>query len=754
MKAFLPYIRQRFALAFRNRGIRNFLFLNLLIIIVSTFLLSLNMIGSTYEYRIGDISSESIRVPSDIYYQVEKDTNIDKRIAEENVLPVFEKDPYILAEKLKLIHSLFNSVETVITSRPSSTRDEQVTVLLEMLPDSIKYDRKILYTIISYARIGELRNTIVSIISDLYEKGIIEDSAATEIFSNERFITILTPIDKNEFSEEKRRLGDIYTLSNVRVSLNNICMRYSTDIPKEQQSVIYAITKGMIRANIRFNPDENKRRKLEAAMSVKPVMDQLKKGQIIVREGDSITADIYRKIQVINRYTRTVHVNYILGIFILQAVLFIMFILFIAPKFNKLMPDSRAPFILMILIMFFMAFCYAIKHSVSGQDSNIIFTLLVPISFITMMVSVLYNVQLSIVTGIFAIFFAYTLNGGDYASLAVAMSSALLSIFGIRDLERRTDFLKRGIIIGIVNAIVSCSVGLMDEYSIGALVKNTEIAVIGALLNSVCVIGLFPVFEHFFGITTVFKLYELSDLNAPIFKKMLIRAPGTYNHSIMVANMAETASREIGADFLLARVGGYYHDIGKIDNAHYFIENKKNPNEPVTIPPQEYSRIIISHVEKGVDLAKKNNLPQSVIDFIREHHGDTMMTFFYHQALEHAQETGDVESIHRSLYQYPGPKPHSKETAIVMLADAIEAASRSVQDPSYAKLESLVKKIVFARLNEGDLEESDLTLQEINSVQKAFLRVLNGIFHTRLEYPHADVIKKLEEKVIVNVGHH
>ncbi|HNX60104.1 MAG TPA: HDIG domain-containing protein, partial [Spirochaetota bacterium] len=284
-----------------------------------------------------------------------------------------------------------------------------------------------------------------------------------------------------------------------------------------------------------------------------------------------------------------------------------------------------------------------------------------------------------------------------------------------------------------------------------AVVRMMYFALISGVLNAMAVIGIFPVFENFFGITTIFKLYELSDLNAPIFKKMLIRAPGTYNHSIMVANMAEAACRDIGADFLLARVGGYYHDIGKIDNAQIFIENKKNPNEPVDIPAKDYSRMIISHVEKGVEIAKKNKLPQNVIDFIREHHGDSMMTYFYHQALEKAQASGDLESVHRSYFQYPGPKPHTKETAVVMLADAIEAASRSVQEPSYAKLESLVKKIITTRLNEGDLDHSDLTMQDITSVQKSFLQILNGIFHTRLEYPQHDEIKKLEERVKGNV---
>lgn len=754
MKQILPYIQNRFNLAFRNRGMRNFSLLMGFAIVVSTILLSLNMVGASYEYKTGDIARESIRVPSDIYYQVEQETNIEKRFAEERVPPVFEKDAYVLGEKLKLVNSLFNSVETVITSRSSASRMEQLYILSEMLPEQIQYDRKILYSILSYARIGELRKITLSIVNDIFEKGIVDDSSLSEIIDSNRIIALRTQVGVNEFSEEKKRFGDFNSVNSIRSNLQNITQKYTSELPKDQQVAVFQLVKSMIRSNVRFDADENKSRKLSAAMSVKPVMDQLKKGQVIVRDGDSITLDIYKKIQVINKYTQAIHVNYIAGIFILQLMMYAIFIFLASSNFNKIIPDVRASVIVIILTVFFMLFSYMMKQSSMGQDSPIIFALVVPISFITMMIAVLYNNALSIMTGFFCVFFAYTLNKGesDYATLAIALTSCFLSIYGIRDLERRTDFLKRGLLIGAVNSVVICAVGLMSEHSPSLIMLNIKYSILGALFNSVCVIGLFPVFEHFFGITTVFKLYELSDLNAPIFKKMLIRAPGTYNHSIMVANMAEAACREIGADFLRARVGGYYHDIGKIENAQYFIENKKNPNDPVTIPPNEYSRIIISHVEKGIEIARKNNLPESVIDFIREHHGDTMMTFFYHQALERAQESASAESVHRSMYQYPGPKPHSKETAVVMLADAIEAASRSIQEPSYAKLETLVKKIITTRLNEGDLEESDLTLQEISGVQKAFLRILNGIFHTRLEYPHADEIKKLEDMVIQSAG--
>lgn len=751
MKKYLSIINQRFMLAFRNKGTRTFFIITFLLIILSTTLLSINLIGFNYQYKVGDIAKESIRVPWEIIYPIEFETVQERRYAAEMVSPVYEKDPYVLAEKTRLVNNLFNNVETVLTSKTQLSREEQLKILEEMIPENQSIDRKVLYSIITYSSIEELRRTILSIVNNIYERGVVDDMLTSVKEDGDKNIVVVTQTDEKSFVEEKRHYRDFYELSTLRNTLSLLCSKYTNDIPKNQQWAVYSLVKGLLRSNVRYNDEETKKRMDSASLNVKPVMGILKKGQVIAREGDSITIDVLHKINAINKYTRMIHLNYIIGVFLVQMLVYVLFIFLMSGNYHRVIPDNRAPYAVGILIVFFMLYAYLVNDSFKDQESYAIITILLPIPFITMMVSILYNIPLAVITSSSIAFFTFTLFGGDYTSLGIAVSSILMSIFGTRHLERRTDFLKSGLVIGIVNAVVLLGLGLMEEQSMTGVVRMMYFALISGVLNAMAVIGIFPVFEHFFGITTIFKLYELSDLNAPIFKKMLIRAPGTYNHSIMVANMAEAACRDIGADFLLARVGGYYHDIGKIDNAQIFIENKKNPNEPVNIPAKDYSRMIISHVEKGVEIAKKNKLPQNVIDFIREHHGDSMMTYFYHQALEKAQASGDLESVHRSYFQYPGPKPHSKETAVVMLADAIEAASRSVQEPSYAKLESLVKKIITTRLNEGDLDHSDLTMQDITSVQKSFLQILNGIFHTRLEYPQHDEIKKLEEKVRGNV---
>jgi putative nucleotidyltransferase with HDIG domain len=310
--------------------------------------------------------------------------------------------------------------------------------------------------------------------------------------------------------------------------------------------------------------------------------------------------------------------------------------------------------------------------------------------------------------------------------------------------DKRSDFFKGGLILGIVNSVIIIATGFIENTPFRISLTNSEVAIASGILNSILALGIFPIYEYYFDITTRFKLLELSDLNADIFKKMLLNASGTYNHSLVVSTLAEAACQEINANYLLARVGAFYHDIGKIESSGIYIENGITDIRAKKMTPLEYCALIISHVDKGVAMAKEYGIPKSVINFIKEHHGMSTMTFFYHQALENTTDKSSTP-ISRKDFQYPGPQPQSKESAIVMLADAIEAASRSIKDPTKEKIEGMVRKIIYNKLNDGDLDESTLSMVELKKVQNVFLRMLFGIYHTRIEYPDTETIKDLEK---------
>jgi putative nucleotidyltransferase with HDIG domain len=243
------------------------------------------------------------------------------------------------------------------------------------------------------------------------------------------------------------------------------------------------------------------------------------------------------------------------------------------------------------------------------------------------------------------------------------------------------------------------------------------------------VLGVLPLMEHALNAATTFRLIELSDLNSPILKRLFTAAPGTYSHSIMVANLAEAACQEIGANSLLARVGAYYHDIGKIDQPDYFVENQTVYNKHNDIAPRLSATVIRSHVKLGVEKARGLGLPREVTDIIAEHHGNSVITWFYNEALK---REGQVD---REDFSYPGNPPRSRESAVVMLADVSEAAVRTLKKPNASKIEKFIQTLFDAKVEHGQLEESELTFRDLETIKKAFVRVLAGHYHSRIEYP-------------------
>jgi len=288
------------------------------------------------------------------------------------------------------------------------------------------------------------------------------------------------------------------------------------------------------------------------------------------------------------------------------------------------------------------------------------------------------------------------------------------------------------IFLPLAYAVIITATDLLRFSSFSAISRGILPGMLNGFLSPVLTIGLLPVFESIFGITTNITLLELSDLNHPLLRDLAIKAPGTYNHSIIVGSLAEAAAEAIGANSLLARVGSYYHDIGKMEKPEYFVENQlkgKNPHDKLS--PSMSSLILASHIKEGCELADRYKLPRVIKDIIRQHHGRTVMSYFYHRA----QERGDKEEVKTDRFQYPGPRPQTKEAAIVMLADSVEAATRSLPQKTSSRIKETIKEVVQSKLSQSELDESDLTLRDLNKISESFLPILLGIFHVRVEYP-------------------
>ena len=729
--------------ALKKKSIRLSFIYTIVVIVSATALLTINRTGATYNYEAGDIAREDIRAPMNIEYPVALETEIEKSRIAESMPAVFDLNESIVEDKLKICNILCEAVIKVKQQMPDTNPFKQVLLLRTMLPDYLQYSDKVLIGLLQYDE-QLLHRDVNKVILQVYNNGILEKQYTNPLKLKSNFIVIRVIGNTSELKEKQVSIDALYDINKIKTLVPVICKEVCNQPSNEVVYAISSVVISLLQPNLFFNEEETKKRITDAIQSVKPVMRVIKKGQSIAREGDTITEDVLKKINIINKNSRFSGFSFVLGLLLTQLGFLVIFGYFLITYYTNLVVDNKMPLIVFTLVMAFIIITFFMARWQGRVFEGLFFPLLLPIPLITMILAIMYNIHIAMLIGMYIVFFVAIITKGDFTSLLLAFSSALSGVFVVGDVERRSDFLRGGFTLGLINSVIVGSVGLMHELSFAMILNNIGLAFVSGIINAIVVFGVFPIYENLFGVTTKFKLLELSDLNAPIFREMLIKAPGTYNHSIMVATLAESACKEIGANALLARVGGYYHDIGKIQDANFYIENKVTDPRAKKLSALEYCKLIISHVEKGVELARKNNLPEMVIDFIREHHGQTVMTYFYHQALEESGASGDI--IQKSDFQYPGPKPHTRETAVVMLADAIEAATRSIQEPTIEKLESLIKRIINNRLNEGDLARADITMSDLNRIQHSYLQVLQGIFHSRIEYPTDDEINRLEQR--------
>jgi len=363
------------------------------------------------------------------------------------------------------------------------------------------------------------------------------------------------------------------------------------------------------------------------------------------------------------------------------------------------------------------------------SDTDFPVSIAVPTGLFIMVIAVFIGKRSAVIMALALPLGAYISGAFDNSSYIIALVSGTAASTVLSNSQNRMSLIKAGLLIAAAN----CAAVIIMLLVHGSTLHNYPVLLFWAALNGIAcgmlTIGFLPPLEHFLNAVTPFRLMELSDLNAPILKKLFTTAPGTYSHSLMVANLAEQACQDIGANAMLARVGAYYHDIGKMDNPSYFVENQTDYNKHDEIAPRLSATIIRSHVKLGVEKALSLGLPKDVVSIIAEHHGNSVISWFYNKAAE--QES----SVNKEDFSYPGTPPRSKESAIVMLADITEAAVRTLIKPTAAKMEKFIQQLFQSKIDHGQLSESDLSFFELEIIKKAFVKVLAGYYHSRIEYP-------------------
>ncbi|MBU1912200.1 MAG: HDIG domain-containing protein, partial [Candidatus Omnitrophica bacterium] len=363
---------------------------------------------------------------------------------------------------------------------------------------------------------------------------------------------------------------------------------------------------------------------------------------------------------------------------------------------------------------------------------------LIPVSAASMLIALLLNSRLAIITTCFLSIIIGMISGGRLDMAAVSIVGGMVGIFAVRDARRRSQIITAGFMIGFANMAYFIGIGLVNSLDFNTYMTEAFIGLANGVISAIIVTGVLPIFETASKTITDISLLEIADLNHPVLKEMVIKAPGTYHHSLVVGNLAEVACETIGANALLTRVSAYFHDIGKIEKAEYFSENQTGGESMHDkLSPTMSSLIITSHVKNGVELAERYGLNKKIVDIIRQHHGTGLVFYFFKRALE---KTGD-EDVFEEGFRYPGPKPQTKEAACVLLADSVEAGSRMLDDPTPSSIQGLVKKIINNKFIDGQLDECELTLKDLEKIAEVFTHILTGIYHSRVEYPE-DTRKK------------
>lgn len=532
---------------------------------------------------------------------------------------------------------------------------------------------------------------------------------------------------------EKERIDETNLASikdKVDVSIDSL------EIADELRTFVRQVGRNAIWPNLVLNTEKVERERQRAMKEVPSTM--ILNGQKIIGNGEVVTADDIIRLQDLGLIRAGIGISQIIGVVLMVLGLMVLVTIYMYRFSREVLQNERLVTLLGCIIVGVTALAVIFPVLFPWEW----YPYAVPVAFGTMMVTVLLSPRLAVVTSVVLGISVGMIFDGRIDMAVVSMVGGLVGTYSVAKVNQRSDLVRAGLIVGAANMVSVLSLGLVKADPLLTLLLNSLVGMANGIVSSILTIGFLPFAEHIFGLTSSIKLLELSNPNHPLLKKLMLGAPGTYHHSIIVGNLAEAAAESIGANPLIARVGAHYHDVGKTKRPYHFIENQfmgENPHDKFS--PSLSTLIITSHVRDGVDMAREYGLPEPIVNIIREHHGTTLVSYFYRKALENGPE----DSIIEEDFRYDGPRPQSKEAAIIMLADAVEAAVRSLTKPEPGQIEAVVGKIIKDRLNDGQFDECDVTLRDLDKIGKSFIGILSGIFHSRIEYPDK-LIQKEESK--------
>ena len=676
------------------KKIISYALMGLLFFGVLFYALLISLQPSKYDLRVGQVASEDILSPKSVV-----DQHRTRRMREEavsDVMPVYRLDNEIYPEVKKDIDTFFESVYLV-----RNESDLSVNEMARLLEDNVLGITSFhLDTMVNTPvdRLQNLQNYLYEIVAQRMNDGI----------------------KVADLQQEKSQIRSYFDLL--------------TEFDEGQRETAITIINATIRPNEFLDVEATEQNRREAEEAVESIV--IRRGDPVVRQGERVTSDrlvLMRELGLLEG-EHLPDIQLYAGIMLIVVLAMILMTAYLWQFQSKLLYQTDKLFMLILIFLIIV---------VIAKPLAILSPYLIPVAAGAMLLSLLLDPRLALMSNLVLTLIIGLMAGNDALLIVMGLVGGTAGVLSMIHSQQRGTIFISGIIVGIANMLVVSVFALIGMHESINLLTDVSYAFLNGILCSILTIGSLPFWEYAFSMLTPLKLVELSNPSHPLLKRLLMEASGTYHHSIIVGNMAESAVNAVGGDGLLVRTGAFYHDIGKLKRPYFFKENQymmENPHDKLT--PSLSTLIITGHVKEGLEIAAKYKLPNQIKAFISEHHGTTLAAYFYHKA---KSESSEPNKIAEHMYRYNGPIPQSRETAILMLADSVEAAVRSMENPTRDRIEQMVQKIIQGKIDDRQLENSDLTLKELKVIQVTYTKMLSGIMHERVKYPELE-LKELKGK--------
>ncbi|MEO6461728.1 MAG: HDIG domain-containing metalloprotein [Candidatus Eisenbacteria bacterium] len=670
-------------------------------------------------YQVGDVARERLAAPFD--FRIRKDNSTltaERDAAARAIPPVLRPEPRVWNDVRGRYASFVESATSILARTPPGPERQ---ALLRQLGVPLTADAYA--ALASEVRAGRVFDETGRFLDEVYSVGVLADRRSASLAG--RTVADL----RTSAGERTVPLDSLYDLSEVNAAAQHRAASLFAGDPAAQAASVALAAAFARRPNVLVDDVETEWRRSQARAAVVTDVGEVKKSEKIVDAGERVSPSVLARIRSLAALQgEMLGPRDLFAPSLARITLLLLFVVAFAMYLRFEQPQMYRDNGLLLL-------CALLASATLGLAALVsrVFHLpeyAVPVMLAPLILSILFDKRLALV---FSLLLAVAVAAAaEYrpAFVPVATVGSIVAVYSVRRLRHRRHFYAALFSMAIAVALCVAAIGFGQQAPMRTVLRDVLAGVAGAAMSAFLAMILLPVVEAAFRVPSDITLLELSDLNRPLLRRLMMEAPGTYHHSLLVGSMAEAAAEAIGANSLRARVCAYHHDIGKLMKPEYYTENESGAvSRHARLTPSMSALVIKSHVTEGLELAKKEKLPPAVAQVIPEHHGTTVMAFFYAKALEQDPTTPDHD------YRYPGPKPQSKETAVVMMADSIEGASRSLSSPTPARLRGLVNKIVDQRLHEGQLDECGLSLADLAKIREAYLQVLTGIFHVRVAYP-------------------